>query len=346
MKNRHKKIVLEAEEGITFEVSNRNGEVVIRAFNSVEGEVYKNLPTVRAGEYAKELSVYTDKDGNQAVIPPGWTVSKVEKENTIWGKDVSLVIYRIPKDLTIHLRWASELEALKRTYSQFVWVPVKFLEANGTLDGENFTKKFGRRNYHDDDLSKYGFYETLTSELLEQVESVEKYGGFYISRYNISEDLEEKAHSVKCTIPLGNSTAEESDSIAATIENNDVVKTHSIFGAEYDSMLEWLIISGCKTLYEIAEDSTCWGNNGKLNHSVVLRTGEYEEYCANNIYDIAGNIMEWTRETIIVDGTRYRVCRGFGAIDEQDAMSAADRDYLYMADCYEDSGCRAALYIK
>ena len=94
------------------------------------------------------LSVYTDKDGNKAVVPPEWTVSAVKKENTIWGKNLGLVIYRIPKEKICDIDWTNpdEVETLKRTYDQLVWTPVSLLEANGTLDGFSFNEKFGRRN--------------------------------------------------------------------------------------------------------------------------------------------------------------------------------------------------------
>ena len=97
----------------------------------------QKLPTVSAGECAETLSVYTDKDGNKAVIPSGWTVSGVSEENNIWGKDVSLVIYRIPKENTSKTNWENpdELEVLKKTYDQLVWCPVELLDADGTLDG-------------------------------------------------------------------------------------------------------------------------------------------------------------------------------------------------------------------
>ncbi|MCI8384735.1 MAG: hypothetical protein HFJ33_07815 [Clostridia bacterium] len=71
--------------------------------------------------------------------------------------------------------------------SQFVWIPVGSLDSNGKLDGEKFSEKFGRRNYMNNEFSDDGFNEALNGELLEQLESVKKYGKFYISRYNISE---------------------------------------------------------------------------------------------------------------------------------------------------------------
>ena len=33
--------------------------------------------------------------------------------------------------------------------NQFVWIPVGSLDSNGTLDGEHFSEKFGRRNLHE-----------------------------------------------------------------------------------------------------------------------------------------------------------------------------------------------------
>lgn len=61
--------------------------------------------------------------------------------------------------------------------NQFVWVPVDFLDPNGTLDGSSCSEKFGRRNYQDDEFSDDGFNEELEGELRKQWQSVQKYGG-------------------------------------------------------------------------------------------------------------------------------------------------------------------------
>ena len=67
--------------------------------------------------------------------------------------------------------------------SQFVWIPVGSLDTDGTLDGKHFSEKFGARNYRNDKFFWDEFNEALNGELLEQLGSVKKYGGFYISRY-------------------------------------------------------------------------------------------------------------------------------------------------------------------
>lgn len=59
----------------------------------------------------------------------------------------------------------------------------------------------------------------------------------------------------------------------------------------YETILEWFIESNARTYNEIAKDSSNWGNckSGKIKV-----TGYDEEWTANNIYDFAGNVYEWT----------------------------------------------------
>ena len=82
-------------------------------------------------------------------------------------------------------RWNNGFLITDHKKNQFVWVPVGFLDANGTLDG-TFSEKFGRRNYRGDEFADGEFNEELDDELRTQWESTKKYGGFYISRYNSS----------------------------------------------------------------------------------------------------------------------------------------------------------------
>ena len=180
--------------------------------------------------------------------------------------------------------------------SEFVWVPVGRLEPEGLLAG-SFSQAFGRRNF-EKNVRFFEFDEPLEGELLDQLESVEKYGGFYISRYNISKGLDGKPHSVQSNLPWTDISFYEAKRIAATIENNEEVKSHLTFGSEYDSVLEWFIESGSKTLDEIANDSTSWGNylNAEGASTDVAETGSSKKWCANNIYDFAGNVSEWTQE--------------------------------------------------
>ena len=226
--------------------------------------------------------------------------------------------------------------------SQFVWIPVGSLYSNGTIDGKHFSEKFGRRNYMHNKFSHDRFNEDLNSELLKQLESVKKYGGFYISRYNISKSLAGKPQSVKGVMPWVHIDFDDAKKIASTIEDNEAVKSHLTFGAEYDSVLEWFIKTEVKTLAEIAKDSTEWGNYSDTENSPrkVVETGSREEWCANNIYDFAGNVDEWAQER---KESSYRVIRGgnFGS-----NCPVAYRNCSYPNIGYSCTGFRATLYIK
>lgn len=299
---RYEKFVLEAEKGITFEVSEgTSGELIIRALNIDTANVYST-------NYANPP------------IPEGYKHVCGEWNN-------GFVIEKCFDG------------------SQFVWIPIESLDSNGTLDGEHFSEKFGRRNYMSDEFSDDEFNEALSGELLEQLESVKKYGGFYISRYNISKSSAGKPQSVKGVMPWVNINFDDAKKIASTIEDNETVKSHLTFGAEYDSVLEWFIKTGVKTLTEIAEDSTEWGNHWNTVNSPrkVVKTGSREEWCANNIYDFAGNVGEWTQEQ---NESSFRVLRGGVCGDFGDELPVACRRCDNPLNGYEGTGFRATLYIK
>ena len=296
---RYEKIVLEAEKGINFEVSEEtSGELIIRALKTANvcSANYENPP-----------------------IPRGYKHICGEWNN-------GFVIER------------------RSDGSQFVWIPVGSLDANGTLDGDHFSEKFGRRNYMNDELFSSGkFNEDLKGELLKQLESVKKYGGFYISRYNISKSSAGKPQSVKGVMPWVNINFYDAKEIASTIEDNVAIKSHLIFGAEYDSVLEWFIKTGVKTRAEIVEDSYEWGNywNTKNSKVKLAETGSREEWCVNNIYDFAGNVEEWTQE---MAGYSFWVFRG-GHYHSSN-YPVAYRYYDGPCIKHKYTGFRAALWIK
>ncbi len=231
--------------------------------------------------------------------------------------------------------------------SQFVWIPVGSLDSDGTLDGESFLEKFGRRNYRegDDVFSCKHFHENLNQELSEQLESVKKYGGFYISRYNISKSSTGKPQSVKGAIPWVDISFDDAKKIALTFENNEKVKSDLPYGAAQDSILKWACETGSMTFTEIVMDSTNLGNytNEKKSPGEIAVTGSREKWCVNKIYDLTGNVNEWTQEQ---HGNSCRVIRGGDYRVPADICPAAFRDYD--KPCYGSSytGFRIAIYIK
>ena len=237
--------------------------------------------------------------------------------------------------------------------SQFVWIPVGYLDGNGTLDGENFTEKLGRRNYKCVKFSKgnleKGFYENLTEEVKVILQSIKQYGGFYISRYHISMNSEGRLQSIKGARPLEVycNTAKE---MAESMEKLKGVTSHLTYGFEYDSVMEWLIKSNERTVEEVVEDSTNWGNYSNTSGSKkeILETGSLEEWKSNNLYDLAGNVDEFTQEKYWdeEEKTQWNVLRGGCFQDNGDQNSAFCRKISAENETKHKASFRVVLCIK
>ncbi len=303
---RYKKFVFEAEGNITFEVSEGTSgeELIIRARNNDETE--------------DEFEDYSENYVNPKV-PNGY--------RHVCGQwNDGFVIER------------------ESDGSQFVWIPVGNLDSNGTLDGKSFSEKFGRRNYHDEEFSDSAFHEILNDEMREQIKSVKKYGGFYISRYNISKSSDGKPQSIKGVMPWTNINFYDAKREASNIECNEEVKSHLVFGAEYDSVLEWFLKTEAMTYDEVVQDSTECGNylNTEASQRKIVETGSKEEWCFNNIYDFAGNVDEWTQELF----DSLFVVRGGSNFDLGELAPVALRDYCDTNERYLYTSFRATLWMK
>lgn len=134
------------------------------------------------------------------------------------------------------------------------WLPIESLEANGTLDGFNFTEKLGRRF----DL-KEDYYEEVNGEIFEQILSCRRYGGMYIFKYPISLNDTGQAKSVKTDNPFRTKKIDDAREIARNMDTrqDESVKTHLVYGAEWDSFLEWIKESDEK-LDKIWDGFHCW----------------------------------------------------------------------------------------
>lgn len=292
MEKRYEEILLklEAEKGIYFEIPKEtNNKLVIKA--RIDHKAYcmencSNNPTkfTETDDFTfLRTDISSSKNYANPPIPPG---------------------YRY-----VHGNWNTGFVIERqKDESQFVWVPVGFLEPNGTIDNVSFDQQFGRRDFRQKDY--YGSSRDLgfgKSECDEDLslglqKSIKKYGGFFISRFNISHNSKTgKYESKRGRLPCSLTFSDASYS-ATFFESSSKVCSHLPYGAEYDSILEWFIESKQKTPNEIIYDSSSFGNvrnsyrNENGNH-VLLPTGSSEYFCVNEIYDLAGNVTEWTQET-------------------------------------------------
>lgn len=273
------------------------------------------MSSVNSDGVTKEKEMYTDANGDTVVIPEQFRVSEKEDEQTV---SVGLVV-------------------IGSDESEFVWVPIK-------------ETTFARNNFNSD-----GFYdETDSVEYQSMKASVEKYGGFYMGRYEASQ--------VSDDIPA--SKRADSDSIWVHIPPQDMIKVcknlyaenESVesflpWGVNWDTTVQWLINSGCKTEDEVVADSTSWGNysnNTFAGERGYAATGRWEETKANNIYDLAGNYWEWTQERS--EGGGYAARAGgyniMGGACTGNRYPVVFRSGLPGNDHHPNITFRVALYLK
>ena len=187
--------------------------------------------------------------------------------------------------------------------------------------GDDGTSYDAKEEYYKTILGETGTKEQLAQlfvdEYKEMIESVSKYGGFYIGRYELSEAGVQKD---KATLTKTNWYDLYNACRSSKLQASDKVKTQMIWGCQWDVTMNWLISSGAKTSNEVNKDSSSWGNynntsvkadDGKTElkargTSAWLNTGKTTFTMANNIYDLAGNCYEWTQEASYVDSRAYR----------------------------------------
>ena len=166
------------------------------------------------------------------------------------------------------------------------------------------------------------------------IESLEKYKGFYIGRYELT------ANGEKTGATQTNVNWYTLYKNCTTLASGTKVKTRMIWGLQWDATCNWLDSSG----FSITDSST-WGNyddNTATGHGSEQNTGFSESWKAKNIYDFAGNCYEFTQEA---DYTSYRARRGgyynFNGSDDP----ASDRFTDSPLNTLSYGGSRPTLYL-
>ena len=159
------------------------------------------------------------------------------------------------------------------------------------------------------------YAQMLVDEYNETYESIKKYGGFYIGRYEISGSVESP------TVVQGGTVLDASvagnwynlKKACNNVVNNEKVKSEMIYGNQWDRVLNWLVDTGAKEQEEVYSNSSSWGNYDDSSGAAATdsgskqTSGKNEAWQANNIYDLAGNYQEWTQEAC---STYSRILRG------------------------------------
>ncbi len=371
----------EADEGILEEnnevilMPDENVSIAETAGGSVEVDISETWDTTK-------IYIETDSTGKKIPVPIGHVASGADRENTI---NTGFVIYEGTDPVTNENAWEQS-----KIRNQWVWVPVSdpsriYIEdsttgkkmsklytysSSGTerttysnssyepgiltnYDNEKYFAQYGMQGMTRDSLLK-----ELEIEFESTIESIEKYGGFYIGRYETG-GLNTKVPVVK-RMQNGSSLSNNWYACYSRMKNigtNEKIRTGLIWGGLWDETLQWLIDTGNKTYDEIAKDSTSWGNynNATFEYttssgtqstkasgsSTRIPTGSTEHTNANNIYDLTGGYnWEWTAEGY---GSYSRRVRGgnynLNGSDNQAAGRSNDYPNYY-------NSARAYFYIK
>ena len=208
--------------------------------------------------------------------------------------------------------------------NQFVWVPVTysdFQRYDGYFEGqydEGFIDDCGEANSTGTNI-KFAESATTQREAQKMYVSVQTYGGFYVGRYEAGNEsgkvVEKQGVNVYNNVKwsANGEMQETTGTTGGAVElarnfdtaNNYISVTSTlIYGVQWDAIMQW-IDSAYKT-------GTCESNSfvansegqGYYNASAPTTTGYY---AVKNIYDLAGNVAEWTMESY---DTNSRVHRG------------------------------------
>ena len=277
---------------------------------------------LKSGEYASNTDMYSDGT-SLAVIPAGFTVSGMASESKVSS---GLVIYK--GDLS-KADWTKGIDAsgndIKRTYNQYVWIPCNESDYKRTETGWGVEADNGSTASKDEttlgsvtlsDYDKgYGITETILTEIVNQISSeknsVKKYGGFYIGRYEVGEGnvitqykepsaslIWSNAYKNAKNIDVGSasvsylSSSYARDTALNFIQNNSEFKTYASTrdngSTGTDINENWQDKSVTYTDANGASQTKAAGT------ATRLPTGVTTAKC--NIYDMGGNVAEFTTE--------------------------------------------------
>ena len=166
------------------------------------------------------------------------------------------------------------------------------------------------------------------------LKSVYQNGGFYMGKYETGIENAPKTDGDESTAPTeipvikqnaypyNYVTCSQAQTLASKMESGNHTSS-LMFGVQWDLVLKYLETKGTSQA-DLKTDSTSWGNysnnlwnitnenlkyapNGSgwtsatekakvSNSGILLSTGASDDFCKQGIYDLAGNVWEWTLE--------------------------------------------------
>ena len=251
--------------------------------------------------------------------------------------------------------------------NQFVWVPVEkpdlFQRYDGYWNNGSGTTLQGVKDMCQEPASNAASWETTEYETMQT--SVINNKGFYVARYEASEGTGESTGKVQSkagampwvNIPWGTSMTEVGNSGAVYRAQNmyndseHAVTSTLIYGVQWDAIMNFIdsnYSNGDGTCNSFVSNSTGQGNYNESENTnswknKLTSCGSSDDYRVKNIYDLAGNVFEWTMEALSTD---YRVIRGGLFVFSGSEGPVSFRfDIAPDSDGNDNIGFRVALYL-
>ena len=199
--------------------------------------------------------------------------------------------------------------------------------------------------------------DTLPNGITDETADVKKYGGFYIGRYEAGIPEGDTSPSNKTGIPVSKKGAivwasidyTNSKASAESMISNEYVQTGLLTGKAWDTTCNW-IKDSLNSINSSASltNSRYYGNHvdslvpANENSGTKSTSGFNENWKVKNIYDLAGNVWEWTSEA----NDSYFISRGgsYSNSGIENPVSLRNHGMSYYAGV--DLGFRVRLYIK
>ena len=229
--------------------------------------------------------------------------------------------------------------------NEFVWVPA----TESTYAKDTSFPSYNIKSTGDD---------TLPNGITDETADVVKYGGFYIGRYEAgvpenqsSIDGESSSTSDVKGVPVSKKDATVWSNInytnakanAESMINNEYVQTGLLTGTAWDTVCHWI-----KSDDEL-KDSRTYGNYNNSEAPANVKgygtkqvAGYSDKWMVKNIYDLAGNVWEWTSEA---NGS-YFIIRGGSYLSDGSDNPVSFRNNFNASYTNGNLGFRPRLYIK
>ena len=344
---------------------------------TAEGQA-KGTQIKSPAEYSNNVKAIADGNGNYFPLPEGaeyrgeGVVNKVNKndnigvvvyikgsefvwvpvEDAVLDKNAETKMANLPRQASEWKGKASYTPMAVKVGENYKGILYNFSGSSAYLKYNNSANNYlgGSSAYREPDLvTSYDGEssdtvnmpnENLQKQYDDMIESVVRYKGFYIARYeaglengNIVFKDASKENTSIITADASNSSTKTWYGLYSRIKGfttaEDSVVSSMIWGSQYDAMMNWMAKNEIDVESTISEYNNTTKTGGSKNTDVI-----------NNIYDLYGCHCEWTLE--VYDNSARGKRGGYYGYSSSPVRCISKYPNL----AYSEDSSRATLYIK